>query len=426
MAGLVRFFYNLVLPVVCLVAAPFWLVKMIRRGGWGTGLLERVGIYGRDAEFEKQGAVYVHAVSVGETLLALKLIEAWREVSEDHFILVPTTATGMAVAREKAPEGVRVIYAPVDFSFLIRRVLKRFAPRVIVLIESELWPNLLHEAQRAGVPIGLANARLSPRSAKRLESLSGITKSLIGQLDVIGVPEEADVERWERLGAREGVVQVTGNVKFDAKGAGVPMKREEFAAMIGAFGVGRKVVMAVSTFAGEEEWLAEAFLNAGEDVLPVIVPRHAERRDEVVEAIERVTGCGVVLRSKFREPDAGDVFVIDSTGELRDWTAHAEVVVIGKSFFNKGGQNPGEAILAGIPVICGPEMSNFEPLVSELRSAGGIQMVESQEEVTEAVRRALAGAGEQVESAAATLRKHEGSVGRTIALFAVVEGESAL
>ncbi len=168
------------------------------------------------------------------------------------------------------------------------------------------------------------------------------------------------------------------------------------------------VAMAVSTFAGEEEYLASAFREAG--YLPVIVPRHAERRAEVSKALDGK----VVLRSRFRAPLVEDTFVIDSTGELRDWTAHADVVVIGKSFFEKGGQNPSEAILAGVPVICGPHMANFEPLVSELKAAGGIQMVTTRDELLSALKNPLP---DQSKKARMVLEKHQGAMSRTIGLF---------
>jgi 3-deoxy-D-manno-octulosonic-acid transferase len=416
------FLYQLVLPVVCLLVAPAWLLKMIRRGGWGSGLVERLGIYSREAEFEKQGSVYVHAVSVGEVLLALKMIEAWRAKTGDHFTLVPTTATGMAVAREKAPDFVRVIYAPVDFAWLMRRTYRRFSPRAIVLVESELWPNLILQASRMGIPIGVVNARLSQRSEKRLRLLGSLVAPIIGSLDRIGVPEEADLCRWQSIGAKKEATQVTGNLKFDSEGATAPRRRTEFAGMIADFGTDRPVVMAVSTFTGEDEWLAEAFLNCGKNVLPVIVPRHAERREQAALAIEALTGRKVIKRSRFTEPMGDEVFLIDSTGELRDWTAHADVIVIGKSFLAKGGQNLGEAIQAGIAVISGPHMANFEPFVSELVMAGGLQVVSSREQLIAAVRDCLEDSSAQTALARTVAEKHRGAVSRTITLFEVAEG----
>lgn len=411
MFSLVLIFYNLALPVLSLLAAPSWLLKMVRRGGWGSGLTERIGIYDRDPESEKQGAVYVHAVSVGEVLLALKLIEAWRAKTGDHFILVPTTATGMEVAREKAPDFVRVIYAPIDFSFLLRRAFTRFSPRAIVLMESELWPNLILQASKIDIPIGVVNARLSPRSGRRLLKLKYLVSPLLAKLDHIGVPEKEEVARWQAIGARPEATVVTGNVKFDPQGASAPERRSDFSEMLAAFGK-KKIVMAISTFAGEEEFFAETFRKV-EGVLPVIVPRHAERRAEVKRAIEGQ----VISRSKFTEPKGNEIFVIDSTGELRNWTAHADVVVVGKSFISKGGQNPAEAIQAGVPVICGPHMANFEPLVSELKSVNAIQIAESAQELESAIRSALEDPAQFTTPATEVLLKHEGAVARTIALF---------
>ncbi len=401
------FIWNVLYPLVVVLAAPFWMVKMFRRDGWGSGLLERLGIYERDAEYEKSGAVYLHAVSVGEVLLALKLITKWRETHDAHFILVPTTATGMAVAREKAPRGVRVIYAPLDFGFLIRRVMMRFTPVAVVMVESELWPNLITQTHRMGIPIGVLNARLSPRSGQRLTALKRYVAPFLELLDHVGVPEEEDLKRWQRIGVRPAATVLTGNVKFDPDGAALPRKRAEFGSMLETFPP-RPIAMAISTFSGEEEYLDAVFRDAG--FQSVIVPRHAERRAEVARAL----GDHVILRSQFTPPLADETFVIDSTGELCDWTAHADVVVIGKSFLEKGGQNPSEAILAGVPVICGPHMANFEPLVSELIKAGGIQMVNSREELLNALANLPVG---QVRAARKVLDKHAGAMLRTIELF---------
>ena len=411
MFRLVHFIYNLVLPVVSVLAAPAWLLKMVRRGGWGSGLLERLTIYDRDPEFEKNGAVYIHAVSVGEVLLALKLIKIWREQTGDHFILVPTTATGMAVAREKAPDYVRVIYAPIDLPFLVRRAFTRFSPRAIVLMESELWPNLILQADKLQIPIGIANARLSPQSGRRLLKLKALVSPLIAKLDRIGIPEESEVARWQSIGALSSATVVTGNVKFDPLGAAPPQKRDEFSQMLAAFPAGRKVAMAVSTFSGEEEFFVAAFREIG--ALPVVVPRHAERRAEVTSALDG----DVVLRSSFSSPRGGEAFVIDSTGELRDWTAHADVVVIGKSFLSRGGQNPAEAIQASVPVICGPHMANFEPLVTELKEADAIWSVSTHDELVTALQGALAHPTPKTSAALGVLKRHEGAALRTVALF---------
>ncbi|MEO1833196.1 MAG: glycosyltransferase N-terminal domain-containing protein, partial [Akkermansiaceae bacterium] len=338
---------------------------------------------------------------------ALKVITEWRKETSDHFVLVPTTATGMAVARDKAPEDVRVIYAPLDLAFLIRRVMKRLEPRVVVMVESEIWPNLIYETHRLGIPIGLMNARLSPRSGRRLKKFRSLVSPFLELLDYVGVPEKEDLAQWKSIGVREKSAMLTGNVKFDPSGSLLPEKRSEFSAMLEQFPK-RPIAMAISTFPGEEEYLDDVFREVGYQ--PVIVPRHAERRAEVSEALDG----NVILRSQFQQPLGSESFVIDSTGELRDWTAHADIVVIGKSFFEEGGQNPSEAILAEVPVICGPNMSNFEPLVTELKEAGGICMVSSREELVSALRKIPIG---QVQRARVVLEKHKGAMSRTISLF---------
>ena len=399
--------WSVVYPLLALVASPFWLIKMCRRGGWGSGLLERIGIYRRDAEFERSGGIDVHAVSVGEFLLALRLIDKWREMQpSDHFILVPTTATGMAIAREKAAADTRVVYAPLDLGFLVKRTFKRFDPRVVIMIESELWPNLIFRAHELGIPLGLVNSRLSPRSARRLTKARALVAPFFELLDHVGVPEEADLSRWQGLGVDAKVTVHTGNIKFDPEGAEVPKRRDEFTRILKQFPQ-TKIAIAASTFEGEEEYLADAFKEAG--LLPVIVPRHAERRDEVRKAILGE----VVLRSRFEKPGKEGVLVVDSTGELRDWIAHADVVVIGKSIFEKGGQNPTEAILAQVPVICGPHMANFEPLVSELSSAGGITFARDRVELMTALKDIPNSAN----AAMAVLEKHRGAMARTIEMF---------
>jgi 3-deoxy-D-manno-octulosonic-acid transferase len=254
------------------------------------------------------------------------------------------------------------------------------------------------------------NARLSPRSGRRLSKVKSVVKPFLSLLDHVGIPEKEDLVRWQEIGVRSEATVLTGNVKFDSQGAVRPQKRDEFGAMLAQFPE-RPIAMAVSTFAGEEEYLAKVFEAVGAQA--VIVPRHAERREEVRAALDGK----MVLRSRFEIPSGDEVFVIDSTGELRDWTAHADVVVIGKSFFEKGGQNPSEAILAGVPVICGPHMANFEPLVSELKAAGGIRMVENEEELKAALIELLEDSTKQTKAALEVISKHDGAMMETIELF---------
>ena len=363
--------YRLLLPLFLLIALPGWLLRMGRRGGFGSGLRERFSIYPQAEESEPCGQVHLHAVSVGEAMIALKLIRAWQAREPGRqFVLAVGTATGHAVAAGAGIPGLRVTYAPVDFPLCVRRYLDRFEPAQIVLVEGEAWPHLLLACERRGIPVRLVNARLSRRSEARYRKLASWVRPVFGMLDAVAAQEPGDVARWEALGVAREKIAVTGSSKFDPGAAVRPVQRPEFTAMLDAFGANRPVVLAASTHGGEEAWIGRTLRDTG--TLYAVVPRHAERRAEVKAALE-CGGYEVVLRSAFHSPrdPARACLVIDSTGELRDWTAHATAVVIGKSILGRGGQNPAEAILARRPLLFGPHMENFEPLVSSLVAAGG-------------------------------------------------------
>lgn len=415
--------YRLLLPVLFLAAFPGWVLKMLRRGGFRTALGERLAIYRTEAEYEPCGAVHFHAVSVGEAMLALKLIREWREREpERRFVLSTGTATGHEVATDAAIPGLRVTYSPLDFRWMVRRYLDRFEPTMIVLIEGEVWPHLLLECRRRGIPVWLVNARMSPRSARRFRKFAAWLRPIYRILAGVAVQEPEDAEIWESLGVERTRIHDTGSLKFDPGSGERPRRREVYQTMLDSFGKNRPVVLAASTHPGEEAWIAAAIRDADARALAVIVPRHAERRLEVGSELERA-GFEVVLRSAFPESipiGGGDlVFVIDSTGELRDWTAHADVVVIGKSFLSTGGQNPCEAILAGKPLVFGPHMENFQPLARRLAACGGCISPVDQTELAVAVLAALdPGSAEALtRNATAALARHDGATRRILALL---------
>ncbi|MBT8036186.1 MAG: hypothetical protein KJO21_01460 [Verrucomicrobiae bacterium] len=421
-------FYNILLPVFFVLAFPAWLLKMWKRGGYGTGLLERFAKFKIAASEEPKDVVYVHAVSVGEVLIAIKLIEAWlQQHPEQKMVLAATTSTGHAVAREKAPEGVRVIYSPLDFRWIVRAVFRRFKPQQIVLIEAEVWPNLLHIACQQGLSVSMVNARLSSRSESRFQKLGFLVRPIFKMVSRVCVQDGDDAGRFRGLGIEEGAIHVTGSIKFDPAGGAVPRKRDRFQAMLDDFDSdnhrSRPVVLLASTHAGEERFLAHALSrqNFASKPLLVVVPRHAERRAEVKSDLQSL-GLEVVLRSEGKQPSDPDsaCLVIDSTGELRDWTAHADLVVIGKSWLGDGGQNPAEAIIAGVPVVCGPNMGNFEPLVTMLKKVDGIRVLASVDElgpnVSELLQDPAMGA-QMSHRAQDVLGDHKNAVDKTIKLL---------
>ncbi len=405
--------YRALLPLLFLLAFPRWVLKMLRRGGFGTALCERVGIYATDEEFEPTGAVHLHAVSVGETVLALKLLREWQLVYPGtRFVIATGTSTGHDLATEAGIPGLRVTYSPLDFPWMIRSYLKRFEPSQVILVEGEIWPNFLRMAEKRGIPVSLANARVSPSSAKRFKKAAPLLQPFFCRLSNVCIQEEDHRSLWETLGVSPERIHLTGSLKFDPLSAAAPPQRNDFSEMLAAFGPGRPIILAASTFAGEETLIVSAIVSADANALPVIVPRHSERRGEVVEALLQA-GFHPVLRSAFRPPTSqeNNVLIIDTTGELATWTSHADVVIIGKSFLSTGGQNPAEAIIARKPLVFGPHMENFQPLATQLIEAGAAIVASSEVELVQAIRNALDPARSSVlsENAMAILARHNGA-----------------
>ncbi len=374
--------YRLLAPCLLGIALPSWLRKMVARDGWSTPFGERFGIYRNDIESAPCGRIHLHAVSVGETLIALKFLQSWRQRHADPVVLAVGTATAYQLAVASTIDDLTVVYAPLDIHAFVLRYLRRFEPVLIVLVEAEAWPELMTQCQKRAIPVCMINARLSSRSERRYQKVRNWIMPLFGKISHIGLQSQEDAARFAGLGMKADRLQVTGSIKFDPVAAIKPKMRDEFAAILEPIRGGRSVILAASTHDGEEQLLAQAVCNRNR--LLVCVPRHAERRNEVKQQLS-TAGLRVWLRSD-GVPPLGveiDVLIIDSTGELRDWTSHADVVIIGKSFLSNGGQNPAEAILADKPVIVGPHMENFEPLTSQLLAAEGIIRIHEVENLSE-------------------------------------------
>ncbi len=416
--------YNLFLPLFLLLSLPGYLIKMKKRGGWGTGLLERFGIYRRPKSEEPQDGLYIHAVSVGEVMIALKFIREWHKTHPEPVVLATSTATGHEIIRKAALPHVRALYSPLDVPGLSGRCLARFKPKAVVLIEAELWPNFAEVCHRRRIPMLMLNARLSYRSEGRYRKVRGITSLLFSRLTALATQNENDKGRFAGIGVDENIITVTGSIKFDVLGDAPQGENAAFRAIADRLRGDSKIVLAASTHAGEEQLIAQAIRDAG--ACPLIVPRHAERRADVCRDL-REAGFEPLLRTAGELPaelPANACYVADTTGELRDWTALANVVVIGKSFLARGGQNPVEAIAAGIPVVTGPDMSNFADLVALLEQAGGITRCEA-EELPATLRRLLTNAdavAQQTKAALATLGHHSEATARSVALVERVAG----
>lgn len=410
--------YNLLLPVFLILSIPGYLIKMKKRGGFGTGLRERFGLYKVPADSEPTGGLYIHAVSVGEVFIALKFIREWIKHHSEPVVLATSTATGHQVVRDAALPGVRALYSPLDVPGLSGRCLRRFKPKAVVLIEAELWPNFAEACHRMRIPMLMLNARLSPRSEGRYRKVRGITSLLFSRLTALGAQNNNDKSRFGGIGVNEDIITVTGSIKFDVLGDTPAEPRAEFRELLTKIAGGKPVVLAASTHAGEEALIATAIQQAG--AFPLIVPRHAERRADVVKDLV-AAGFSPVLRTAGTLPSPlpdNLCYVADTTGELRDWTALADVAVIGKSYLARGGQNPVEAIAARVPVVFGPDMTNFADLVDLLKAENSVWQCE-QEQLADTLKEILTNsteAADRCERAFNALSVHSGATERSVRL----------
>lgn len=422
--------YNTLFPFVFLAQLPGYLGRMIRRGNYRAKFAHRLGRYSAEekALLARPGAdcIWIYSISVGETLVALKLARTLHASTGCRIVLSTTTSTGFALAQEAASEWLHPIYNPLDFLPIVRRALATISPRLVVFIEGGLWPNFLAHCRRRQIPIVLADARLSPRSEKRFRRFRFFTAPLFQMLDLITVPLAQDVERWASLGVPKNRIQPTGSIKFDSasSGAGESSRRvEDFRALIQTAGLDptRPIIVAGSTHAGEELILARllpALRERSPGVVLFIAPRHIERAPAILRELEPL-GLRLRLRSTLgnETPDASapDILLLDSTGELRDWYALASAVFVGKSLTSIGGQNPAEPALLGKPVVFGPHMENFAALVAHLLNEDAAIQVADERELTGALQTLLQDEPRRIHlarRAVAALSAHQGATSR--------------
>ncbi|MFC5453829.1 3-deoxy-D-manno-octulosonic acid transferase [Prosthecobacter fluviatilis] len=425
--------YNLLLPLGLVLMLPGAIIKMRRRNGRWQDLAQRLGFLPREVRtaidaLPQRERFWVHAVSVGEVGVAKKLISRLLK-TDAHLgiVLSTTTPTGYALAAELAAQHAGrmvAIYSPIDLPGVGRLMLESIQPTQLVLVEAEVWPNLTASATRLGIPVSLVNARLSPRSARRYQKFRALIGPVFGMLKQVLVQEPEDVARWQGFGVGAGHIHLTGSIKYDPEGSVVPaIKIEELHSVRALAGIAeaQPTLLAASTHAGEEVELARVFLRLRAHIPQLallIVPRHVERRTEICAELQGI-GISPALRSvpNSRVDASAPVLLIDTTGELAAWQHLATLVVVGKSFLAEGGQNPAEAALAQKPVLFGPHMENFTPLVDLLLKHGGAQQVADFAELESACRTLLQKADKAALMAKAghdALRTHEGATMRSV------------
>lgn len=423
--------YNLLLPFAFVLSFPGFVVKMVRRGNYKQDFFQRFGFYSAAARerFDTTRPIWVNAVSVGELLLAQKLIRKLKATAPGQpIVLSCTTSTGYEIARKHETIGYTSFYNPLDIYPAVWRAFHTVRPRQVVLVESQLWPNFLFETKRRGIPITVVNARLSPRSERRFKRWALFSRPLFEQLDQVQVQQEEDIDRWAGLGVPKDRILCTGSIKFDEEGNAKPEKQiEAFRTLLAQLRGNAQgpVILAASTHAGEEKFLGEAFLELRKtfpDAFYIAVPRHFERGHEVLADLEGLGFQPVMKTALDAEgavippPSENCCLIVNTTGEQRAWFHLADLVLVGKSFLAAGGQNPIEPLAIGKPIIMGPHMQNFALLVAALVKAEGGRQIVDLDDLVPAMTELLnspAQSAQLVTNGAKVLAVHQGAAQRS-------------
>jgi 3-deoxy-D-manno-octulosonic-acid transferase len=389
---------------------PLWLARRQKAGKEDPARLgERMGVASLPRPEGK--LIWLHGASVGETMSILPLIEKLSGVAQ--VLLTTGTVTSADLAARRLPKGAIHQFIPVDLPGAVARFFDHWRPDLVLFCESEIWPNLLGEAHRRAVPVGLVNARMSARSFRRWQKLPSLSTALLGPLALCTAQSEGDAERFRALGAP---ARMLGNLKHDVPP--LPLDAGEHTRLLAELG-GRPVWLAASTHPGEEEQVLEAARQLRVEwpgLLTIIVPRHPQRGADIA-ALAASQGERVPRRSLGARPAAGDAFhLADTLGELGLFYALADVALIGGSLIPHGGHNPIEAVKRDAPVISGPSIENFREIYADLVEAGGAIVLASASDLAPAVAQLLRepGLGSRLDQAAKqALARHEGALQRS-------------
>ena len=419
--------YSLVALIVIVALSPYFLYQALRHNKYTGSLAQRLGYLPVSFNLDGDESIWVHAVSVGEVLAARPLIsELRRSYPELRLFLSTTTLTGQQLARRTVADVDGAFYFPFDWTFTARRTLNVVKPRLFVMMETEIWPNLLRECRRRGVRTVLVNGRISYRSFPRYRLIRPLFRRVLADVDRFCVQGEETARRLVALGADQGKVTITGSLKFDSLSAiPTPGRGPERVLRFFRISSHRPVLVAGSTQKGEEEAVIRAFNHirrGGDDPLLIIAARQPERFADV-ERLCRQEGLSTVRRSDLpidAEPRA-DAVILDTMGELAQLYQVATVVFVGGSLVSAGGHNILEPALFGKPIVFGPHMENFAEIAAAFLANGAAVQVRSDRELQEAivslmhdpVRRARLGA-----AARALVETNRGAKNKTLAIIA--------
>jgi 3-deoxy-D-manno-octulosonic-acid transferase len=423
--------YNILFVLFFWLSAPWYLLKMWRRGNWRAGFGQRFARYGPEiqAVLGRRPVLWLHAVSVGEVGVCLPLLRALEPaLPAFQFVVSTTTSTGMGELRRRLPPHIQAIYYPADFAGVVRRALNTLRPRAIILVEAELWPNLLWQAQDRDIPLFLVNARLSERSCKGYGRFSFLFRPIFSKFRAVGCQQSDDAERLTSLGFPVEAVHTVGNMKFDAAqpdarpGLDVPALLRQIGVHTNA-----KLLVAGSTHAGEEAVLAEMWPRLRRrfpELFLILVPRHFERAKEAGQELAS-RGIPFVYRSEVAgekpfPPGRLECLLVNSTGELKFFYEQAALVFVGKSLTAEGGQNPIEPAALGKAMVFGPNMQNFKAVAASFLSAQAALQVPDATGLEQAIAALLGDDRRRAEMGARALqvvRQNLGATARTVQLI---------
>jgi 3-deoxy-D-manno-octulosonic-acid transferase len=412
--------YSLILHLLLPVAVLRLGLRGLRNPAYWRRWPER---FGYAPVLEPAGCIWLHAVSVGETRAAVPLVRALMERYPGRRILMTTmTPTGSDQVRRLFGTQVEHCYVPYDLPMAVWRFLNRTRPAMAIIMETELWPNLFHQCRARAIPVLVANVRMSEKSMQRYLKFPGLTRATLEQVSLFAVQSETDAQRMRRLGAPEEHVRVTGSIKFEIS---LPASlREQAQVLRRQWGQDRPVWVAASTREGEDELVLNALRELKKDIprlLLVLVPRHPERFGAVARLC-RAEGFNVVQRST--QPDSldsvADILLGDTMGELQLFYAAADAAFVGGSLVNTGGHNILEASAAGVPVVFGPHMFNFQEISQLTVERGAGRQVPDVAGLIAAVREYLTNAEARFaagEAGRGMLEENRGALDRTMALI---------
>ncbi len=418
------FFYNILFPLLFLLYLPFYLVHIFRRGGLTGEYWQRFGFFGSGVKKHLRSLdskVWIHAVSVGESVAAVTFIRAWQKAHPgDNVVFSCGTSTAFETMAKKNLPGVTMIYCPFDFYWAVRRALSLVNPRVLVIFEVEIWPNLIRMAAKRGVKVCLVNGRMSDKSSAGYAKWSCVFKPIFNSFASLCVQTEEDAERIARVTGNRDRISVCGTMKFDQ----VPDvgAADVTTVLDSAFGSGERITFVVgSTHPGEEELMCSAFRQVRErhpGLKMVLVPRHCERAQDVAAVLKE---NGLTYRMLKGDTDTAgnvDVLLVNTTGELMNYYGAADVAYVGKSLAGQtGGHNIIEPAIFGKAIIHGSHMENFRAVAEMFREAEASVEIVDEKDFAGALERLVSNPDERAvlgRNARALVDRYRGAIDRTV------------